>query len=76
MTNNSVLGFLDEFQNLFDFFAHRNLLGNLDNGIFQTEVAGVDNAVGIGNVAQNAVAHIYMLQHHGVDTIVRSRIAT
>ena len=72
----AVLGILDEVENVLNLLAHRNLFGNLDYGIFQTEVACVDDAVSVGDVAENAIGRVDVLQHHRVDAIVGSRVAT
>lgn len=65
----------DKFENVVDFLAHRNLLGNLDHSIFEAEVGRIDEAVGIGDVAEDAVGRLEMLQDNGVDSMVSTRVA-
>ena len=42
-----MLGTLDKFEDIMNFVAHRNLLGNLNDCIFKAEVARVDDAVSL-----------------------------
>ena len=49
VSNDSVFGLADEVQDVVYFFAHGNLFGNLDDGIFEAEVAGVDDSEGVGD---------------------------
>ena len=76
IANNTILSSLDKLENLLDFFAHGNLFGNLDYCILQAEITRIDNAVGVGNVAENTIGNLYLLQHHRIDPVVGSGIAT
>ena len=76
ISHDTQFGFADEVKDDVDFIAHRDLFGYLDNGVFKAEVAGVDNAVGIGHVAHDAFRHSDMFQHDGVDAVVAGRITT
>lgn len=71
-----MLGTLDKFEDIMNFVAHRNLLGNLNDCIFKAEVARVDDAVSISNVAYDAICYFDVLQHYCINSMVRSRIAT
>ena len=70
MSNDSVLGLADEVQDVVYFFAHGNLFGNLDDGIFEAEVAGVDDSEGVGDVSQDAVGDATVAEHNGVHSVV------
>ena len=74
VAHDAVSGLGDEVENVLDFLTHGNLLRNLDDCILKAEVASIDDAVGIGNVTQDAIAGLDMLQHHGVDAMVGSGI--
>lgn len=74
LTYNAVFGILDEVENFVDFRTHGNLFGNLDDSVLKAEITGVNDAVGIGNVTQNTLRHIDVLQNHGVYAVVRRRI--
>ena len=75
MANYSVFSFFDEVENLLDFIAHRNLFGNLNYCIFQTEVTRINDAVSVGDMAQNALAGVHMLKHYGVHAVVSCGIS-
>lgn len=70
VSNDSVLGLADEVQDVVYFFAHGNLFGNLDDGIFEAEVAGVDDSEGVGDVSQDAVGDATVAEHNGVHSVV------
>ena len=76
MAYNSLFGLADEGENVFNLCAHGNLFGYLDDGIFEAEVAGVDDAEGVGNVAQDAVCGMEVAQHYAVDTVVSGGVAS
>ena len=71
-----MFGTLDEVEDIPDFIAHGDLFGNLEHCILQAEVACVDDAVGVGNMAQDAIGSVHMLKHYGVHTVVCSRVST
>ncbi len=54
VANDAVLGVLDEIKDVLNFITHRDLLGNLDDGILKREVLSVNQTIGVGNVAQHA----------------------
>ena len=70
---------LDEGQDVLNLCAHRYLVCNLLQGIFGAEVALVDEAIGVHNMAQDAVGdvigHMVVLQHDGIDTVVGSGVS-
>ena len=76
LAHDAVFGKFDEVENLLYLLAHGNLLGNFDDCVFKTEVTGVDDAVGIGYVAEDAFAHVEVAQHYGVDTVVGGGVTT
>ena len=55
VADDAVLGGLDETDDFVDFDACGNLLANLNHCVFEAEVARVDEAVGVGDVAQDAL---------------------
>ena len=59
-----------------NLFAVRNLFANLDDGVFHAEVASVDEAVGVGDVAQDAFVYIYVLEDEGVDAVILRGVAS
>ena len=75
MAYDTAVGHTDKFEDVVDFLAHRNLLGNLDDSILKAEVGRIDEAVGIGDVAEDAVGRLKMLQDNGVDSMVSTRVA-
>ncbi len=76
MSDDTVLGILDEVEDIFDFLAHRYLLGYFDHSIFEAEVGSVYQTISIGDVAQYAFADIDALEHVAIHTVIASRIAT
>ena len=75
MAYDAVLRSLDEVEDFVDFIAHGDLFGNFDDGVFEAEVASVDDAVGVGYVAQYAVGYVEVFEHDGVDTVVGGGVA-
>ena len=75
MTYDTAIGHADEIENMINFLAHGYLLGNLDDSIFKAEVGCVDEAVGIGDVAKDAVGRFEVLENNGVDSMVSARVA-
>ena len=61
MPNDTAVGYADKLKDMVDFLAHGYLLGNLDNCIFEAEIGRVDKAVGIGDVAKDAVGRLKVL---------------
>ena len=59
-----------------NLFALRNLLTNLDDGVFHAEVACINKAVGVGDVAQDAFVNIYVLEDEGVDAVILRGVAS
>ena len=76
MTYDTAIGHADEIENMINFLAHGYLLGNLDDSIFKAEVGCVDKAVGVGDVAKDAVGRLEVLEDNSVDTVVCSWVAT
>ena len=72
----TMLGAFDELQNVVDFIAHRYLLGYLDNGVLQAEVAGIDNAVAVADVSEYALGVAFVTQNNGVYAMVGGGVAT
>lgn len=75
MTYDTAIGHADEIENMINFLAHGYLLGNLDDSIFKAEVGCVDKAVGVGDVAKDAVGRLEVLEDNSVDTVVCSWVA-
>ena len=75
MSNDTAVGYADKLKDMVDFLAHGYLLGNLDDSIFEAEIGRVDKAVGVGDVAQDAVGRLEVLQDNSVDTVVSARVA-
>ena len=75
MTYDTAIGQAYEVKDMVNFLAHRYLLGNLDNCIFEAEIGRVDKAVGIGDVAKDAVGRLKVLEDNSVDTVVCSWVA-
>ena len=75
MTYDTAIGHADEIENMINFLAHGYLLGNLDDSIFKAVVGCVDEAVGIGDVAKDAVGRFEVLENNGVDSMVSARVA-
>ena len=61
MSNDTTIGYADKIKDMVDFLAHGYLLGNLDDSIFEAEIGRIDKAVGIGDVAQDAVGRLKVL---------------
>ena len=76
MSNDTAIGHADEIENMINFLAHGYLLGNLDDSIFEAEVGRVDKAVGIGDVTENTVGSLKVLEDNGIDAVVCSWVAT
>ena len=75
MTYDTAIGHADEIENMINFLAHGYLLGNLDDSIFKAEVGRVDEAVGVGDVAEDTVGRFEVLEDNGVDSMVSTRVA-
>ena len=75
MSNDTTIGYADKIKDMVDFLAHGYLLGNLDDSIFEAEIGRVDKAVGIGDVAEDAVGRLEVLEDNSVDTVVCSWVA-
>ena len=75
MTYDTAIGHADEIENMINFLAHGYLLGNLDDSIFKAEVGRVDEAVGVGDVAEDTVGRFEVLEDNGVDSMVSARVA-
>ena len=62
-----------------DFITHGDLVFNFQHGVLQAEVALVDKAVSIHDVAQDAVGNLVgplvVLQHHGIDAMILHRVS-
>ena len=76
MTYDTAIGQAYEVKDMVDFLAHGYLLGNLNDSIFEAEIGRVDKAVGIGDVAKDAVGRLEVLEDNSVDTVVCSWVAT
>ena len=61
MTYDTAIGQAYEVKDMDDFLAHGYLLGNLNDCIFEAEIGRVDKAVGIGDVAEDAVGRLKVL---------------
>lgn len=75
MSNDTAIGHADKSENMINFLAHGYLLGNLDDSIFEAEVGRVDEAVGVGDVAEDAVGRLEVLEDNGIDTVVSTGVA-
>lgn len=75
MTYDTAISQAYEVKDMVDFLAHGYLLGNLDDSIFKAEIGRVDKAVGIGDVAKDAVGRLKVLEDNSVDTVVCSWVA-
>lgn len=71
-----MIGLTDKVKDDLNLLAHRNLLGNLDHCVLQTEVGRVDETIRIGDVTEHPVRLVAMLEHKGIDTMVRGRISS
>ena len=76
MSNDTTIGYADKIKDMVDFLAHGYLLGNLDDSIFEAEIGRIDKAVGIGDVTEDAVGRLEVLEDNSVDTVVCSWVAT
>lgn len=76
VAHDTILRALDEIENVLNFLAHGDLLGNFEYGILQTEVACVDDAIGIGDVAEHTFGFAFMLEHDGVHTMVGGGVSS
>ena len=68
-----MLGTFDKVEDVVYFVTHRKLFRYFENCIFKAKVASVDDAVGVGNMAQDAIGSVHMLKHYGVQC---SRVPT
>lgn len=75
VAHDAVLGGLDEADDFVDFDACGDLLANLNHGVFEAEVARVDEAVGVGDVAQDALRQTFVLQDDGVHAVIGCGVA-
>ena len=75
MTYDTAISQAYEVKDMVDFLAHGYLLGNLDDSIFKAEIGRVDKAVGIGDVAKDAVGRLKVLVDNSVDPVVCSWVA-
>lgn len=73
--HNAVLRILDEVNDILNLGTHRDLLTDFDDSVLEAEIAGIYQAVGIGNVTEDAFGHIDMAQDDGVDAMVACGIA-
>lgn len=61
---------LDEVDDVLDFYACRYLFFDFDDGILEAETTRIDEAVGICDMAQNALCLSFFFQYEAVHTMV------
>lgn len=59
--HNPPLRILHETYDILDFFAHRHLIYNLLYSIMDAEIALVNQAVSVGNMAEDSFGRVAML---------------
>ena len=75
MAHDAVARITDKLEDIVYLLAHGNLPGEFDDGILEAEVRCIDETISIGDVSQNTLGHVEMLQHESINAMVGSWIS-